>query len=352
MPTFTPDRFHAIGCELFEAAGCSPDDARAVVDHLVESSLFGLDSHGSIRYYEYVQAIRDGRFNPKATPTIVQEHPCTAVVDAGSALGQVGATFATRLAIDKAREYGVASVGLRNTSHIGRVGAYPLMAAREDMIGLIFVNAGREGYKVAPFGGIDGRLSTNPIGFAAPRRTADPILSDLTTSVVADGKIRVALNQGKQVPEGWITDAQGNPTTDPQDSKADPPGALLPLGGVAAHKGFALALVVDILSGAMSGQGCAAGEKTMRSNGVFLTIYNIAHFTDLDTYHNEIETLVAHVKSSRPAKGFTEILLPGEPEFRTAEKRRREGIPVDDKTWETIKEEARHFGVNTDRWDN
>ena len=210
---------------------------------------------------------------------------------------------------------------------------------------------GREGYKVAPFGAIDGRLSTNPIGFAAPRGTEDPILADLTTSVVADGKIRVAINQGKQVPEGWITDAQGNPTTDPRDAKADPPGALLPLGGIAAHKGFALALVVDILSGAMSGQGCASGEKVMKSNGVFLTVYNIAHFTDLDTYRTEIETLVTHVRSSRPAKGFSEVLLPGEPEFRMAEKRRKEGIPVDEKTWETIKAEARHFGVDTDAWE-
>lgn len=351
MPILTAEQLTRIGYELFEAAGCSPEDARAVVDHLVESSLFGHDSHGAIRFYEYAQAIRDGRFDPKARPEIVQERPCTAVVDAHNALGQVGATFAAELAIEKARTHGVASVGLRNTSHIGRVGAYPLMAARRDMIGLIFVNAGREGRKVVPFGGRDGRLSTNPIGFAAPRKQADPILVDMTTSVVADGKIRVAINQGKPIPAGWAVDAHGNPTTDPQKVRGDgPEGALLPMGGVVAHKGFALGLAVEILGGALSGQGVAANEPVMKSNGVHLTVYNIAHFAEMADYYREVESLVAHVKSSRPAAGFSEVLLPGEPEFRCAAQRSRNGIAIDDATWQKIGEAGRAFGIDPAKW--
>ena len=246
MPRFTPDALRTIGYELFEAAGCPPDDAKAVADHLVESHLFGHDSHGTIRYFEYAKAIREGRFKPGQQPEILREGPSFAVVDAHQTLGQVGATFATRLAIRKAKESGIATVTLRNTSHIGRVGAYPLMAAREGLIGQIFVNAGHLGYQIAPFGGIDGKLSTDPLAFSAPRRDGEPLLVDMTTSVVAEGKIRVAMNRGEHVPEGWIIDPEGKPTTDPMDFKGNPPGAMLPLGGArSGHKGFGMAMMGD-----------------------------------------------------------------------------------------------------------
>ena len=351
MPIFKPDQLKQIGYQLFEATGCPPENAKAVVDHLVESNLFGHDSHGAIRFYEYAQAIHDGRFNPKAEPEVVKEHPCTAVVDAHNALGQVGGTFATNLAIQKAKENGVAAVTLRNTSHIGRVGAYPLMAARAGYIGLIFVNAGREGRKVAPFGGREGRLSTNPIGFSAPRENADPILLDMTTSVVADGKVRVAINQGNPIPEGWAIDAEGTPTTDPNRVRGDDPqGALLPMGGVVAHKGFGLSIATEILGGVLSGQGVAANEPVMVSNGVHLTVYNIEHFTELADYYKEVEFLISHVKSSRPVEGFKEILIPGEPEFRCAKQRTQDGIAVDDTTWERVCDVAKIFGINPTSW--
>ena len=351
MPNILPSRLREIGYQLFEASGCTAEDARAVVDHLVESNLFGHDSHGAIRYYEYTRAIREGRFQPRATPEVVRDKPSTAVVDAGGALGQVGATFAMNLAIEKARQNGLATVTLRNTSHVGRAGAYPLMAARQkDMIGLAFVNAGRLGYQIAPFGGLEGRLSTNPIAFAAPRPEADPILVDMTTSVVAEGKVRVAINQGVHVPEGWLIDGQGNPTTDPNDFRADPPGAILPMGGVVAHKGYSLSLVVELLGGALSGEGCAAGSRTMHSNGVLFTVYSIEHFTELSTYYEEVEALLQHVKSSRLAPGFTEILAPGEPEFRSAQRKESSGIEIDETTWAAICQEGRILGFDPDSW--
>ncbi len=350
MPTLQSETLRQVGCELFEAAGCSPEDAQAVTDHLVESSLFGHDSHGAIRYYEYARAIRNGTYKPRAKPAVVRENPCTAVVDAQGALGQIGGNFAMNLAIEKARRYGTSTVALRNTSHVGRAGAYALTASRADMMGLVFVNAGRLGYQIAPYGGIDGRLSTNPIAYAAPRRDENPLLVDMTTSVVAEGKIRVAINAGRDVPEGWIIDNQGNPTTDPHDFKADPPGAILPMGGVVAYKGYGLSFVVELLGGALSGQGCAAGDTKMVSNGVLFTVYNIKHFTDLETYYKEIEDLIAHVKSSRAAPGFSEILAPGEPEFRTAERKSVEGIAIDETTWGTICDEARAVGLNPDDW--
>lgn len=350
MPKFLPETLRQIGYQLFEAAGCKPEDSRLVVNHLVESNLFGHDSHGAIRFGEYLRAIREGRFHPRETPEIVSENPCTAVVDAHGALGQIGASYAMRVAIEKAGCHGVGTVTLRNTSHVGRVGAYPLMAAQAGMIGLAFVNAGRLGYQIAPFGGINGRLSTNPIAFAAPRREAPPIFVDMTTSVSAEGKIRVAINQGKQVPEGWIIDAQGKPTTDPKKFKGPPAGAILPLGGVVAHKGYGLSIVVELLGGALSGQGCAAGERSMASNGVLFTVYHIEHFTAIDSFYNEVESLLKHITSSQLAPGFEEILAPGEPEFRTAQRKTAEGIEIDEKTWTNICEEALTVGINLEPW--
>ena len=351
VPRFRAEDLRHIGYQLFQAAGCSAEDTRAVVDHLVESSLFGHDSHGALRYYEYTLAIREGRFQTRAQPEIVQERACTAVVDGNGALGQVGATFATNLAIRKARERGVATVALRNTSHIGRAGAYPLLAARSGMVAQILVNVGRLGYQIAPFGGLDGRLSTSPLAVAAPRRQDPPILLDMTTSVVAEGKIRVAINRGDKVPEGWIIDAQGNPSTDPGDLKADPPGAIFPLGGTAGHKGYGLSIMVELLGGALSGQGCAAGERKFVSNGVLLTVYSIPHFTDFDTYYDEVEAMISYVKSSRLAPGVKEILLPGEPELRSAQRRELEGIAIDETTWSRIKEEMLHYGVDPGQWE-
>ncbi len=352
MPRFRPEVLREIGYELFVAAGCTPSDAGTVVDHLVESNLFGHDSHGVIRFPEYVTAIREGRYQARANPEVVRDTPCTAVVDAHGALGQIGARFATELAIEKARRQGVATVSLRNTCHIGRVGAYPLTAARSGALAQIFANGGHFGGQVAPFGGIDGRLCTDPLAFAAPRREADPILLDMTTSVVAEGKVRVASYRGEEVPEGWLIDSEGRPTRDPKTFRADPPGSILPLGGIAAHKGYGMAFMVELLGGSLSEQGCARGAPVVNSNGVLLTVYHIESFTDLETYYDEVETLLEHVRSSRLAPGFKEILVPGEPEFRGARQRQLTGIEVDAKTWSMIREELQRFGIDSESWES
>ncbi len=349
MPTFSPEKLRQIGIQLFTTAGCTPQDTHAVVDHLVTSNLFGHDSHGVIRFPEYLKALREGRFKAQATPIIVREHSCTAVVDANGALGQVGANFAMNLAIEKAKQHGTATVTLRNTSHIGRAGAYPLQAAQQGLIGLAFANAGRLGYQIAPFGGLDGRMSTNPIAFASPRRSEPPIMVDMTTSVTAEGKVRVALNAGKAVPEGWLIDHEGNPTTDPKSFYSNPGGAILPMGGVVSHKGYGLGFVVELLGGALSGQGVASGDRVMVSNGVLFTVYNIEHFTELAAYYEETESLISFIKSSRLAPGFSEILVPGEPEFRTAAKREQSGITLDPTTWANICSEASLLGIELDK---
>ena len=351
MPRFKCDVLHAIGCSVFEAAGASAADAATVVDHLVESSLLGHDAHGTMRYYEYVEKILEGKFDPKGQPRVVREKGCTAVVDGGAGFGQVGGRLAIDLAMAKAREHGVAAVTLRNAGHVGRAGAYPLAAAHEGFIALAFVNAGRMGRQIAPFGGIDGKLGTNPLAFAAPRANSEPIVVDMTTSVVAEGKIRMARNKGEGVPEGWIIDHSGRPTTDPEDYLGDPPGAMLPLGGTVGYKGYGLGLVVELLGGLLSGEGCASDERSFKSNGVMFTVYEPTFFADEAVYEREIEGLITHVMSSRVDASVDEILLPGQLEFRTAEKRRREGIAVDDGTWGRICDAARQVGLNPLEWE-
>ena len=349
MPIVSHERLREIGYQLFTAVGCRRDDARLVVDHLVDSSLYGHDSHGAIRLYEYLDCLSDGTFNPQSVPEVVWDRPCTALVDGRNAMGQIGAAFATRLAIDKARQQGVAAVTLRNTSHIGRVGAYPLMMAKAGMLGVVYCNAGRLGRQIAPFGGLDPKLSTNPIAFASPRRDGKPILVDMATSVTAEGKLRVARNRKKRVPRGWLIDGEGNPTTDPNDFLTGG-GAILPLGGVAGHKGFCLSIIVELLGGALSGQGVSSGEKRMVSNGVLITTYNIEHFTDLEDYYDEVETLVAHIRSSRIHPDHERILLPGEPEIRAETERSRDGIELDDATWSHICKAGDRLGLNTNDW--
>ncbi|MCH2210366.1 MAG: Ldh family oxidoreductase [Fuerstiella sp.] len=349
MPILFPDFLRDIGCRLFETAGCSAEDARIVTDHLVDSSLYGHDSHGLIRFYEYLGFFERGLWTPRGVPKIVSEYPCTAIVDGGSSMGQVSGAFAMKIAMQKAREHGTATVTLRNCSHLGRCGAYPLMAARNNLIAVAFVNAGRMGRQIAPHGGIDGKLSTNPIAFCAPRKDHDPIMVDMATSVTAEGKIRVARNRGESLPPGWITDNAGQPSVDPGDY-LESAGAMLPLGGVASHKGYCLSWIVEVLGGALSGEGVASGEVHMVSNGAVFTVYDIEHFTDLDSYYAEIETLIRHLRTSRVNPDVGEILVPGEPEFRKYKERSRNGIDVDETTWSHICTSARGLGLNPDSW--
>ncbi len=350
MPLFRHQTLRQLGYAIFETLGCRPPDARIVADHLVDSSLFGHDSHGMLRFYEYVDNVRAGQFDPTGEPKLVMDKPCTAVVDGGGAMGQVGAVFATKIAIAKARVHGLAAVTLKNTGHVGRVGAYPLMAARQGLMGLAIVNAGHLGHQIAPFGGIDGKLSTNPIAFAAPRRGADPIMVDMATSMVSEGKIRALQNRGQRLPDGWIIDHDGQPTTEEGKYLNDPRGAILPLGGASAHKGYCLSMMVELMGGALSGEGCAAGKTPMSSNGMIMQAYQIEHFTDLDDYYDQVESLARHVMTSRIDPDIGQIQLPGEPEFRAAAKHKKQGIPVDETTWTRICLAARTLKLDPAGW--
>lgn len=332
MPTVTFEQLRDLTTRAMRALGCPPDEAETVADALARANLAGHDSHGIIRVEQYAKMVRAGDIVPGAPTTVVREAPCTALIDGGWNFGPVVARRAIEIAIRKAKEYGTGTVSVRNSNHLGRLGEYTLAAAQQGMVCLGTVNNHGRGNLVAPFGGSDARLATNPISFACPGPER-PILVDITTSVVAEGKVRVMKNAGKPVPDGWIIDNRGRPTTDPNDLYTDPRGAILPFGGLVAHKGFALGVMVDILSGALSGGGCSYSATCRLGNAMFFSVIDVEKFVSREEFVEQVGILERHIKSSPPAQGFQEIIMPGEPEFRQEERRRREGIFVDEETW-------------------
>ena len=347
MKFMSAEELKRIGTLLFDAAGSPHEESEIVSEALVNSSLAGHDSHGVLRFPSYVTRITSGQLRPGAPFTIEHETRAVAVVNGHQGWGQVIARKAMEIAIQKARDCSIGNVVVRGSQHIGRVGEYPAMAAAQNMIGLAFVNshgAGEE--KVVPWGGLDRRFTPNPIAFAAPTGEEWPVLVDITTSVVPEGKIRYAYYKGDELPLGCIIDHEGNPTTDPAALYASPPGAILPLGGIVGHKGTGLAMVTELLGGALSGAGCNGQQITQTGNGVFFQVINIADFLPVDEFIATTQELIAWVKSSRPMPGVSEVLIPGEPEYRASVERRKTGIPVPDSVWEEITQRAQELGVD------
>jgi len=346
MPTLQADELEATTQRIFQGAGSSEAEAGLISRYLVTANLMGHDSHGVIRIPQYLADVKKGNCVPDAALDVVQETPATVVLNANWGYGQTAGTRAMEMAIDKADNQAVSSVGIHNCNHIGRLGEYPAMAAARGMVGITMVNGHGAGAIVAPFGGAEGRMVTNPISVGIPTGHGGPIVLDIATSVAAEGKVRVKRNQGQPTPMGWLVNNQGVPTTDPNDLYTTPRGAILPLGGLSeGHKGYGLALIIEILSGALTRAGCAHPNPTRSGNGVFMLVLNIAAFTPLADFIREVDTFTAYVKSARPMEGFSEILLPGEIESRQEQARRANGIVVDDETWSQIVSSSAEYGV-------
>lgn len=330
--------------DLFAAAGCQRDEAARVAYHLVEANLVGHDSHGVIRIPTYVQWLEAGKVLPNKTARVVFENDAIAVVDGEFGLGQSVGEQAMRIGIDKSERHGVAVVALRNAGHLGRIGEWALMAARAGKLSLNLVNTSGAGMLVSPFGGIDRRISANPIAAAVPVRGGDPIVVDISACTMAEGKIRLALNKGEPVPQGCIIDNAGNPTTDPKAFYRDPPGSILSIAG---HKGYALGMMIEMFAGALTGGSCTNPANASRvANGMLSIILDRKAFASEAAFFDEVDRFVAFVKSSRPATPGGEILMPGEPESRTRAKRIRDGIDLDDISWEQIHATAQRLGVS------
>jgi hydroxycarboxylate dehydrogenase B len=327
-----PPELREFVASAFRATGSHDDEARAVADHLVEANLVGHDSHGVIRVSKYIDWNAQGMVVANQHAAIVRETACTAVVDGRFGYGQVIGREAMAIAVRKARASGVCALAIRNAGHLGRIGAWAEQVAAAGLASIHFVNTSGFGILVAPFGGSDRRLSANPIAAGAPGPRGVPLILDISTSAIAEGKIQVARNQGKALPEGAVIDAHGHPTRDPATFYGPPAGALLPMG---AHKGYGLSIFCEILAGALTGGQTTNPDNATAHrlvNNMLSIVFDPASFCGKESFNEEILRMASFVTASPPAVPGGEILLPGELERRTRAERERAGIPLDVET--------------------
>src|SRR5213592_4402347 len=332
MPIVQADRLTRIGAALLKAAGASDEEANAVAAGCVNANLVGHDSHGVIQIPTYIDRIKAGHIVPGAPWTIVRESPTTTVVDGHWGFGYVVNERAMRLTIEKAKTANVAAATVFRQGHIGRVASYTLMAAREGMIGIATADSGRSPKAVAPFGGREARLGTNPISIAMPSDLEGPLYLDMATSAAAAGKIALSVARGTPVPPGWIIDSDGKPTTDPSQLRQG--GALLPVGGTEGYKGYGLSVMVEILCGLLTGLGFGVEPTGRHNDGCFMAVFKVDAFRPLAEFKKEIGEFIKYLKETPPAEGSSGVLYPGEIEHQREQDRRKNGIDVEDSTWD------------------
>lgn len=339
MQIKSAEELQELGIAIFRAAGATAENAAGVVSSLISANLAGHDSHGVMRIPSYVEDIRNGRIRPAATPFITQEKPATAIIDCAATFGQLGARLTAQTAVRKAREAGMGGAALYRANHTGRIGEWAELGASQGMITLVTAS-GPFVRLVAPFGGKDRSLGTNPIAWAVPRPGGrPPILLDFASSAAAQGKLMLARARHEPVPQDWILDAEGRSTTDVEDYFAG--GVLLPFAG---HKGYALSVIVELMAVGLSGGDSVA--KSERGSCLFVACFDPGAFRPDDLFGESVERVAGRLKAVKPAAGFEEVLLPGEPEARAREKRLREGIPLPDDTWKAICAVAHDLGVS------
>jgi len=346
---------HEFATEVFTRAGCSRKDASIEADALIWANLRGVDSHGVLRIPWYVENIDKGIMNPKPNIKVLKETPATLFIDADKALGPVVTVYTVDLTVKKAKEIGICWSLVRNLTHQGALGYYSQMMALKGMAGIVFVC---NPPNMAPYGAKAAGVHNSPIAISVPAKKHHPLNLDMATSVVAGGKLWLAVDKGTPIPLGWALDKDGNPTTDPKKY-----ATLLPVGGA---KGSGLAMMFECLTGVMSGNPLL--EPSLRGkakevegktdvkwekpglvprhnqNSVVAAI-DISHFTDLESYKEHIDNLIDGIKALPKAEGFNEILVPGEPEERTYLERSKKGIPLPEGTIRNLRNVATKFGI-------
>jgi uncharacterized oxidoreductase len=330
---------------VFLATGSGNGEARIVSDHLVDANLAGHESHGVIRVSKYLDWHAKGMVIANQHAVVIRETACNAVIDGQFGYGQVIGREAMDLAIAKARQSGMCAVAIRNAGHLGRIGAWAEQVAQAGFASIHFVNTSGFGLLVAPYGGTDRRLSANPIAAGAPGPDGAPVILDMSTSAIAEGKIQVAKNHGERLPPGCTIDSEGRPNQDPAVFYGPPVGALLPIGG---HKGYGLSIFCEILAGALSGgqtthpDNATAGRLV---NNMLSLVFDAEAFCGAEAFKAEIARLAAWVKASPPVVPGGEVLLPGEIERRTRVRLERDGVPLDVVTRRQIADSVRALDV-------
>jgi len=340
MRTYTEAKWRKLGIQMVESSGVSAEDARSITDILVTGSLRGIDSHGVRALPRFTEKRR------RAEMKVLKEMPATALLDAGGAWGPVSAKRAMEIAIEKARKVGTASCSIVNGEWITNLFYYSMMAQENDMIGIALA---REGPVCAPWGGTTPVTGTNPMSIAIPAGDEYPIVSDFATTIVAVGHVKTLLLEGKPIPQEWLIDRQGNAlkpgdlnmgNIDQTLEKPSSPFSLQPFG---TYKGWGINVAIDVLGGALNLSGTGSRAK---GQGALMTAINVEAFVPVKEFKDEVDRLIREIKSSPPRPGFEEVLLPGEREHKTMHKRRKEGIPIDEKSWKDIVDTCLKLGLD------
>lgn len=334
---------HAVICAIFSRAGSSDVEARLVADQLVEANLAGHDSHGVGIVPRYADSLEAGSLRPNQHVSRMRDAGPLLTLDGNQGYGQVVGFEAMELGIARGRAYGAAVVGLINAHHLGRIGHWAEQCSRAGLVSIHFVSV-RARPIVAPWGGSDARLGTNPFCVGVPRPGTAPLILDFATSRVAQGKTRVAHNLGEPMPPGTLIDDRGGPTTDPRFAVLAPYGAILPLG---EHKGYGLALLCEILGGALTGGETMhdGEERPYILNGMLTILIDPERMATAGNLGAEATALVDFVTASPPADGVDRVRIPGEPERESRHARTAAGIPIDPTTWAEVLDAAERLGL-------
>ncbi len=326
------------------AGGSDSREATIVAENLVAANLTGHDSHGIGMIPRYVDSLKEGGLVPNRHPVVKFDGGALVALDGQAGYGQVIGLEATAIAIERARQHGVCVMALANAHHLCRIGQWAEQAVAEGLVSISFVNVISRSI-VAPFGGSDARFGTNPCTIGVPLEGQPPFILDMATSGVAQGKVRVAHNKGEKLPPGLLLDDQGNPTIEPRFGVVEPYGALTTFG---LHKGYGLAVVCELLGGALSGSGTWHSEDRSKKrvlNGMLSILIDPRKLGTADVFVPEARAFVEWVKQSPPAPGADRVRIAGDPEREMRARRSREGIPVDPTTWEEIHAAAAKVGV-------
>ena len=347
------ERLRHLARRIFVAAGCSPEESERIAHYLVLANLTGHDSHGVIRIARYLEWMDKGWLKPGQTPTAIVETDAMVLLEGHYGFGQTLGPRATDIGIRKAKATGVAVVALRHSGHLGRIGDFAEMDADAGLVSIHFVNVAGS-VLVAPFGGRERRMGTNPITIGVPMPDRPPLILDFATSSVAEGKAIVAYSGGTPLPEASLIDEHGRLSSDPAVFYGPRRPGQLPqasggrgaLRAMGEHKGSGLSLMIELLAGALTGSGCAGPPPRPVNNGMLSVYLKPGAFAGEDAFAAEARSYVEFFKSAKPALDGDEVLVPGEPERRMRAKREAEGIPLAEEAWNIILAAGERVGLD------
>jgi LDH2 family malate/lactate/ureidoglycolate dehydrogenase len=358
MPTCDYKKLISFTKKVFLATEMSETDAQKAAEVLSAADLRGIDSHGVARLSGYIRLWKAKRVNPNAEPKVVYETPSTATLDADEALGLISADKAMDIAIAKAKKVGSGWVAIQNSNHFGIAGYHAMKALEHDMIGMALTNASP---LVSPTHSKERLLGTNPICFAIPAGSEQPVVIDLATSAAANGKLQIAERIGKDIPQGWVQTTSGGSSTQPNELKNG--GSLLPLGSTvetASHKGYALSAFVDIFSGVLSGANYGpwvppfvsflplADNMPGKGIGHFVGAWRVDAFRPIDDFKKNMDQWIQRFKNSTPAADNQPVIIPGEPEAKAQKERLLNGIPVDNVVYSDLLKLSEEMDITFD----